>query len=564
MSTAFDTRPSATTYELEDLVRDVWAGKIRVPHFQRDFRWGRRDVLRLFDSIVRGYPIGSLLLWVRDAPAQTIQLGALTIDAPKTDRARYVVDGQQRITSLANAMSESGRSDGRFSIAYHLRDKEFVARPPQDDPWVLPLPVIADLQKLLKWFNDHPEVADHLDQASSVTKTLRQYQVPAYNVTESDATVLQDVFDRMNNYGKRLSRAEIFSALFAEPEEQKAAQTLTIALIAEHLDKELGFGRIDDDTVLKAILARRGPNVMRDIRTEFDNEVRAGPAEFPGEQRDTAYAAGEDALRRAVLFLQLHAGVPHLTFLPYRHLLVVLARLFGHYPDVDVRNTQLLRRWFWRAAVIGNQGFKGSSTGATQILCARIRPNDLVSSIQGLLDALHSELPMPDLGRFRTNTAEGKIIMCGWWSRSPRSPYTGEPYERSHLTESLAGYNTAAEAVGYIVDHRSLPERQRRMASNRILIPSTVDEPVSEIDELLARQPVELGDESWKLTLQSHGVSDEAVQLLRRGEIDAFLATRQTILEENLRIFLAKVCERDFEDTPSLNDLVVDDLADAT
>ncbi len=564
MSTAFDTRPSATTYELEDLVRDVWAGKIRVPHFQRDFRWGRRDVQRLFDSIVRGYPIGSLLFWIRPAPAQKIRIGALTIDAPETDQAIYVVDGQQRITSLANALSEAGATDSRFALAYDLRSRTFVPRPQQEDPWVLPIPVISDLQKLLKWFNDHQEVASLLDQASGVTKTIRQYPIPVYNVRQSDAKVLQDVFDRMNNYGKRLSRAEVFSALFAEPEEHKPP-TLTIDLITDHIDEELGFGRIDDDTVLKAILARRGPDVMREIRTEFDDAESAGIAEFPGEGRDAAYAAGEDALSRAVQFLQEQAGVPHFSFLPYRYLLVVLTRLFGHYPSLSARNAQLVRRWFWRAAVAGNQAFKGSSTGATRILCSRIRPNDLRASIRGLLDAVDVEPShLPNLERFRTNTAEGKIALCGWWSLGPRSPYTAEPYDRGHLADALSGFSTSAEVVPNIVPQRYLPTTLQRMASNRMLVPSVAGEPVSELDELLTRQPDDIDDRTWGQTLRSHGISDEAVSHLRAGNVTQFLKVRQTALETNLRRFLAKMSERGFEDTPSLDELVVEDLTDAS
>lgn len=60
MSTdGLETQPSATTYDMVDLVAEAWRGRVRVPHFQRDFRWGRKDVIRLFDSIVRGFPIGS-------------------------------------------------------------------------------------------------------------------------------------------------------------------------------------------------------------------------------------------------------------------------------------------------------------------------------------------------------------------------------------------------------------------------------------------------------------------------------------------------------------------------
>jgi len=39
----------------------VYRGHVRVPSFQRGLRWEASDVQDLFDSIYRGYPIGSLL-----------------------------------------------------------------------------------------------------------------------------------------------------------------------------------------------------------------------------------------------------------------------------------------------------------------------------------------------------------------------------------------------------------------------------------------------------------------------------------------------------------------------
>ncbi|MCA1676922.1 MAG: DUF262 domain-containing protein, partial [Actinobacteria bacterium] len=218
MAMTLDSLPSATTMDVESLVGMAWRGKIRVPRFQRDFRWSWEDVRRLFDSIARGYPIGSLLLWVREAHSQKLQLGALTIEAPGSTDALWVVDGQQRITSLANALHPDGQFDPRFALAYDLRERQFVRVPKTENPLVIPLPVLFSLQQILMWFNNYPDIADYLEQASAITRTLRQFQVPAYQVSQADQRVLQDIFDRMNNYGKRLSRAEIFSALNAEEE----------------------------------------------------------------------------------------------------------------------------------------------------------------------------------------------------------------------------------------------------------------------------------------------------------------------------------------------------------
>jgi hypothetical protein len=50
-------------------------------------------VIALFDSIWRGFPIGNLLLWRRPAPAASVQVGPVSIDAPELDSALWVVDG---------------------------------------------------------------------------------------------------------------------------------------------------------------------------------------------------------------------------------------------------------------------------------------------------------------------------------------------------------------------------------------------------------------------------------------------------------------------------------------
>jgi hypothetical protein len=574
MSTGLGTRPSATTYDVEKLVGMAWQGQIRVPHFQRELRWGREDVIRLFDSIVKGYPIGSLLLWVRRAAPETITLGALHIEAPKLDQSLWVVDGQQRVTSLANALHEAAARDPRFALAYDLREEEFVPRPAIETSHVIPLPTLFDLRRVLTWFAKHPEVADLQDRAFHLTTIIRQYPVPAYHVEHGDTEVLQDIFDRMNNYGKRLSRAEIFSALNAGPEGTK---TLTIGEIAEHIDDELSFGRIDNDTVLYAILARRGHDVQREIRQEFDDDERRGVSDFPGEDRDTAFRAGEEALRRAAAFLQEEAGVPHFTLLPFRYLLVVLARVFGHFPEPDATNRRLLRRWFWRAALVGPEIFRGSTTGAVRTLCAKIHPGDLTGSVQDLLGAVNrSAPPLPELRRFKTNEAAAKITLCSWWALKPRDPTTGELTEIADLAECLVDRPTPADAVRYVIPTRQVDVKQRLWAANRLLMPALTHEAGKDVGRLLLHTPMTLvGDaswadlidvggtvETWRAVLDSHLITPEMVELLRRGEVEQFLKSRQEELLRYLESFLQRMCEWDFEDTPPLADLLIEDLPD--
>lgn len=66
---ALDSKREITTSEkgIVELVRMLEGKKLLIPPFQREFVWEPEDVLTLWDSLYRFYPIGSLLCW--ESPA---------------------------------------------------------------------------------------------------------------------------------------------------------------------------------------------------------------------------------------------------------------------------------------------------------------------------------------------------------------------------------------------------------------------------------------------------------------------------------------------------------------
>lgn len=563
MTGGLDTRPTATTLDVEQLAKWAWEGRIRIPHFQRPLRWQRDDVIKLFDSIVRGYPVGSLLLWNRPAPSERLQLGAIRIRARQMSDALWVVDGQQRITSIANTLHPDGQTDDRFRISYDLRKKLFIPTPREVDGTIIPLPVIFDLREVLRWFAEHPEAIDKVDDANEVTRTIRQFKIPAYEVSQKDPVVLEDIFDRMNNYGKRLTRAEIFSALFAGKESARD-DTPTLDKIAQNINDDLEFGLIDNDTVLQAVLARRAPDVHREIRNEFGEEARAF-IEFPDEDRDTAYTQGEEAMRRAVRFLQTVVGVPHFTLLPYKYPLVVLTRLFAHYQNIDNRSLQLVRRWFWRAVLVGPEIFRGSTSGAVRQLNRAVKPSDLEGSIQRLLDPIpQSAARIPDLRKFRSNEAATKLVLCAWWSRQPRSLTSGRPFDSTDLALWIDDARTPLDSVQYVVSRYSVPRELRPWSANRTLYPADDKSEFGPLESILVL-PVNqrsLQGIEWVEALDSHCISLEMAEFVAQGYVEEFLTRRHASLERQLDVFLRQRCEWEFEDTPPLDSLIIEDEGD--
>lgn len=548
-----DMSRSATTFDVKQLVELAWRGDIRVPRFQREFRWKWEDARKLFDSIMKNYPIGSLLLWARPAPQQTLQLGALSVEAPESASALWVVDGQQRITSMANVLHPRAGTDSRFALAYHLRNERLTKPAGNNDPLAVPLPVLFDQQQVMRWFWERPEINDYFDVASAISEKIRGYSVPAYQVEHEDERVLQDIFDRMNNYGKRLTKAEVFTALNAG-DEDTGRDRLTFSAIANQIATERNFGMIDDGTVLQAVLARRHPDVQREIRNEFD-------VVSDDEGQDTAYQAARDALLRAANFLQEEAAVPHSALLSYRYLLVVLARYFALHPEPGTQNTRLLRRWYWRAAAVGPGVFPGGTTGATRILGQQINADDPSGSVQNLLNALGdrpNEAPVPDVRKFQANSAASKIMLCSWWECSPRDPETGDMWNAADLAECLVGKPTASEALQTIIAPEQLPEELRTSAANRVLLP-VLNRDTAEVPDLMLHNIDHLADEVWESVQRSHLLTPRSAQLLEDGENAQFIRERQKLMHDTVTDFLQRHCEWDFEDTPPLGELVLED-----
>ena len=87
---------------IRQIIEKVASGQLRIPKFQRGFVWDDERVAFLMDSIYKGYPFGSLILWRTKTQLKSERdLGPFTL--PPIEPAYpidYVLDGQQRLTSI--------------------------------------------------------------------------------------------------------------------------------------------------------------------------------------------------------------------------------------------------------------------------------------------------------------------------------------------------------------------------------------------------------------------------------------------------------------------------------
>ena len=529
---------NAEVYRIEELARLVHSGNIRVPQFQRNFRWSHADVLALFDSILKGYPIGNLLLWKHEVSAEQVRVGEVVIDAPSTSDALSVVDGQQRVTAIVNGVStDAYDANDRFRIDYDFKKHGFVTGRGSSDDHTIPLPDLFDLRKLLAWASAHPDLAEYVIEANDVATKLRDFKVPASIVTGSDESALREVFDRINNSGKRLRRAEVFHALFSHSETNGDS----VKAISDRL-LNLNFGIIDDNTILHSILARRHFDITRDLRREFEPDRKLGLDVLNGETQEEAFAGGSAGLEAAILFLQRHAGVPHVAFLPYKSLLVVLTRFFSHHREADKRTRLLLSRWFWRAALAPTL-FRGSATATMRNLNRLIKPGDVHGSVQRLLETVPDDgtYAYPSAARFKTNEASTKIILCAMYDNHPRRIADGQRIDRGDLAMTINIDYTAVNAVSDLIDRSQLTDQLSLSAGRKfLLIEDDVDLTSAREFLLSSSTGIDDTDESMRETRRSHFILNEYADLAARNDFKELVRARETSIHDHLKAFLDK------------------------
>jgi hypothetical protein len=422
------SQTSSGSFGIPELVALARQGKIRVPTFQRSFVWDAADVRQLFDSLYRGFPVGTILLWRRPGEAGPISFGPIEIEVDETADALWVVDGQQRIASLFGTLSPDHRgTDDRFEVYFDLETKRFVnPRRGVVPSRSVPVREVLETRSLLNWSRQHEadlEVED-LDLVDRLGGVLREYKVPAYIVTGEDQNLLREIFDRVNSAGKPIRRAEVFHALFARDEVPGSPRS-----VREEL-RRTGFGSLDENRIVQSLLAIRGGDVTRDIHGEFEAD------EDPVDWFDRT----EQALVRAIDFLRSE-GVPHTLLMPRAAPLPVLAAFFFLHPEPESWNLRLLARWLWRGWAHGwgeSESIPALRKAVRIVNPSKGRPGDAPSEyevVSRLLESVPDKEPsrIPLTG-FRTDKASSRLILLALASLGPKDRH-GEPLDLAAMLE---------------------------------------------------------------------------------------------------------------------------------
>ena len=384
-------------YELSEYLEWTNSGRIQLPDFQRGYKWEDERIRSLLVTVLRGHPLGIIMLLktgndqVRFKPKPL----AGTNDASGTDPELLLLDGQQRLTSLTQALSGDGivaTKDDRgkllnrryfVDIAVALEDEdridEAVTSIPGDgimrsnfgkdieldvstpdkqrERGYFPISLLFS-DDAFSWLLDLPDTEQAKRFNAQVLQPARTYNIPAIELDKSTSkSAVATVFEKVNTGGLVLNVFELLTATFAGDK--------------KHFDEHGTDFRLNDDWV-KTERMLAGQQTLANLEnTDFLQAVTLlatrkrnladkspKPAAISARREDILkltlddYLEWVDPLREAFLWAADFLADRHIfanKFLPYPKQLVPLAAIkviMGGDADLLGPRERIVR-WFW-------------------------------------------------------------------------------------------------------------------------------------------------------------------------------------------------------------------------
>lgn len=448
MSTTNKITP--TNPRLAALLADVSRGNIKIPAFQREYVWKDEQIMSLLDSIYRGYPVGSLLLWsTKESLKHERNVGGFQLpDTPEDYPVNYLLDGQQRLTTLYGVFnSDAATADPdlarRFDVCFAPTSETFVHASTPEAAGGINMRVVLDTTKLL------PELArfDEAGQKSiaTLTERFKDYEFPVVTIRDRTNQEVCRVFQRINSSGTSLSTLELLSAW------TWSDQFNLINEITELLEKleDCNYGELNEELVLRCLAA------VVTGKIDAEELVDVAPAELV-----KGMSKLKQAMFASVDFLEKELRIKNVVFVPFPIMLVPMVGFFAQTLKPSAAQLAGLKRWFWHCAF--TQKYKAGTNSAVLEDLGKMLS---LTKDPAIFDTLKAVID-PEIFKktWRINSTVAKSTMCMLAQKEPRSFLTGSLVD---LGAAMSAYN--AREFHHIYPKAYLAARAYRSASRTLL-----------------------------------------------------------------------------------------------
>jgi hypothetical protein len=421
--------PKPEVQRIEELVVNVKQGEIRLPNFQRPFVWKKKEVLKLLDSIYNSYPIGSILLWYtseRLSSERTIADIELSNDK-NFYPTHYVLDGQQRLSTLCGALYWNGRNtDSIWNIAFDLENEEFLH--PKDEKRMEFFPLnkllnTSDFINQCKTFDIHPKRDVFYKRAEKLLRSIKDYKIAVVKIGDMTINEVAPIFERINSTGRKLTIVDLMRAAT-----WKGGFDLNDAINkVQKVSEGKGFINIPDNHILRNISACSGLGINRE---DIDKLRRKS-----SEELQLASDKCADAYSVAIDFLRTNFPLPTYDYLPYGLQLTFLVEFFNLNQTPSKEQEEELIKWFWLTGFSRHFGTSNTGQNSRDLNNIRQFAESKIKSIPVEHEILLDRFLFDD---FRLNIANSKTFALLLASNRPKSLFSGEEID---LIETMSVVN---------------------------------------------------------------------------------------------------------------------------
>jgi hypothetical protein len=340
------------TASIRKLMDQVTHGELRLPEIQRSYVWKPAQVAGLIDSLYRGYPSGSVLLWETTELVTEKKLSSTEATGVTMIKPLYLLDGQQRLTSLHRVFSGHERAQVVFNV---LTEKFQIqsAATKKDARWVRvhdlladkvsAFSLVAELQSAIGGSGlTQEELFSRLDQVKKISGYSYWLEIlddlPYHEVTE--------IFVRVNSRGRALKETDL------------ALATLSARWpgVVGKLEEEAAWCRDRHYQALDmAFLVR----CLAALATETTSPGSFANVEI--SQLEAAWEAVKKGLHHAVALLQDEVEIDNSTLIPSANALVPLVYYLGTRQDTALGGEERSTLIYWLLVVFMQSRYSASA-----------------------------------------------------------------------------------------------------------------------------------------------------------------------------------------------------------
>jgi hypothetical protein len=478
-----------------NILEKVKTCEYAVPEFQRDFVWTTRQVMDLFDSIMKGYPIGSLILWKPESAAFNClnQVGGIAVEEYSNDDKQYILDGRQRLTALISSLYVGGDYYNRICI--NLEDMQIIHVPAErthrDN--ILGLGVAFDTYELVDYIErlrqtklPEDKKKEYADKAKRVNRVLLSYELGFISVIGGSIDDAVEVFSRLNSKTTKISPDYMLQALAYHPA-HKFLFANEISKIREGLSM-YNFEKVDRKLILKCVYHY------------LDVPFIDGKEQMILERKDSLQDIMKEVavdVTKAAEFLYTKCGVIDCKLIPYAYQFVMIALFFKNNRTPNPIQLKQLVKWFFYTTYSGY--FTNTSLSVIRDDIHRFRAYSLGEETDPM------DYVETDLNRALPDT----IQLSGVRSCALAALSILRQYEKVPLNSVLTVY--------------VLPNTGEKTWGNTFFLSGK-----NVAEELYAYLT---GDSPWNEDYERFALSEDLLALFRRQEVSGFIEKRQSLLQ---------------------------------